>query len=382
MKVAILHEMFVKLGGAEKVVEAFLEMFPEADLYTLIYDEEKTGSVFPKEKINPQVLKLLSQKIYNLTKNQRYCLPFMAKSIETLDFSEYDLVIASSSGFAHGAITKPDTKFVVYYHSPSRYMWDYTNEYKKSIGWDKGVKGYLLNELFLKLRQWDYIASARVDLPIMASAHVQKRIVKYYRRNDSIVLHPPVEVEKFINYTPSPLSPLPKVDRNSSNEYYITIAALTEWKRHDIHINAFNKMQDKKLKIVGVGNYEEKLKEMVEGNNIEFAGYKSGDELIELLVGAKGFIFSSEDDFGIAPIEAMACGVPVFGLKAGGLAETSIEGITGEFFEHKDGLDFIEKFITFEKNIESGVYDKEKIIQHAKGFSKQVFEEKFRKIIK
>lgn len=371
MRVAILHEMLVKLGWAEKVVEAFMHMFPDADLFTLIYDEEKTWTVFEKNKINSQVFDLATQKIYSITSNQRLCLPFMAKSVEALDFSDYDLVISSSSSFAHGTITKPDTKFVVYYHSPSRYMWDYTNEYKKSIGWDKGIKWYLLNKLFLRLRQWDYIASQRVDLPIMASSHVKKRIVKYYRRNDSIVLHPPVEVEKFINYKKE----VEKWD------YYITIAALTEWKRHDVHINAFNKMQDKKLKIVWIWNYEKKLKEMATWNNIEFVWYKKWRELLDLLHWAKWFIFSSEDDFWIAPIEAMACWLPVFWLRAWWLEETNIEWITWEFFNNKNWLDFIEHFINFEKNIEAWNYDKEKIVEHAKGFSREVFENKFKKII-
>jgi len=372
LKVAILHEMFIKLGWAEKVVESMLKLFPEADLFTLIYDEKKVWEIFSKEKINSQVFKLTTQKIYKLTKKQRFCLPYMARSVEALDFSDYDLVLCSSSWFAHGAITKPETKFIVYYHSPARYLWDYTNEYKKSIWFSSWLKSYFLNKLFLKLRQWDVIASARVDFPIAASKHVQKRIPKYYKRNDSKVIYPPVFVDNFINY---------KTKDKASQEYYVTIAALTEWKRHDVHINAFNKLSDKKLKIIWVWNYESKLKQLVTWNNIEFVWYKSWDDLYELLKNAKWFIFSSEDDFWIAPIEAMASWLPIFWLKAWGLAETNLEWITWEFFTDKDWGDFVTKFLNFDANISSWKYKESDLIARAKEFSEEIFHEKLKELI-
>ena len=152
MKIAILHEMLIKFGWAEKVIEDFLKIYPEADLFTLIYDEKKMWKFFPKQKIHPQVFTLFTQKIYNLFKKQRLCLTHMSKAVESLDFSWYDVVLCSSSWFAHGAITKPSTKFIVYYHSPARYLWDWTNEYKKDIWFNSWIKWYFLNSLFLKLR--------------------------------------------------------------------------------------------------------------------------------------------------------------------------------------------------------------------------------------
>lgn len=134
MKVALVHEMLIKLGGAEKVLGNWKNLFPKADIFTLMYDEEKVSKVFPRESIHPQVFTCKTQKLYTLTKKQRLCLPFMARTIESFDFSEYDVVLVSSSGFAHGVITKPETKTIVYYHAPARYMWDWTNEYKKDIG--------------------------------------------------------------------------------------------------------------------------------------------------------------------------------------------------------------------------------------------------------
>jgi len=302
MKIAILHEMFVKLGWAEKVVKSFLDAFPDADLFTLIYDENKVWSVFPKNKINKQVFDLKTQKIYSLFWKQRLCLPYMAISIEQLDFSEYDVVLCSSSGFAHWAITKPETKFIVYYHSPSRYLWDYTHDYMKSLHLNKIFK-YFINNLLNKTRIWDYIAAQRVDVPVMASNHVAKRLKKYYNRTDYKVIYPSVEVEKFIDF--------PEVQKQ---DYYITVAALTEWKRLDILIKAFNEMPNKKLKIVWVWDYEKEYKKMATSKNIEFVWFKTWENLIKLLKEAKGFLFVSNDDFWIAPVEAIASDTPVFAL--------------------------------------------------------------------
>ncbi len=375
MKIAILHEMFVKLWWAEKVVESFLEAFPEADLFTLIYDEEKVWAVFPKNKINKQVFALATQKRYNLFKKQRLCLPIMSSSVESLDFSEYDVVLCSSSWFAHWAITKPETKFIVYYHSPSRYLWDYTNEYKDSLGlnsWFRKIFKYFLNKLLLKTRIWDYIASNRVDISIAASLNVAKRIKKYYKRNDYKVIYPSVEIDKFINFSK-------KIEKK---DYYITIAALTEWKRLDILINAFNKMPEKKFKIIWVWAYEENYKKMVRNNNIDFLWFKSWDELIELLKQAKWFLFVSNDDFWIAPIEALASNTPVFGLAKGWLLETNKKGITWDFFENENWEDFIEKFKIFDKNINKWFYKEKELIKHVKQFSKQRFIDEIKKIVK
>ena len=193
MKIAILHEMLVKLWGAEKVVEKFVDIFPEADLYTLIYDENKVWKVFQKDKVKTAKI---TQRIYNLIKKQRLCLPFMPKAVESLDFSNYDVVLCSSSWFAHGAITKPETKFIVYYHSPARYLWDWTNEYKNDIWWNSWIKWLFLNNMFLKLRKWDYIASKRANINLANSKNSASRVKKYYRK-DSEILYPPIETNRF-----------------------------------------------------------------------------------------------------------------------------------------------------------------------------------------
>ncbi|MDD3145568.1 MAG: glycosyltransferase [Candidatus Gracilibacteria bacterium] len=383
MKIAILHEMLIKLGGAEKVVENWTDIFPDADIFTLIYDEKKVGKIFPKEKINSQTFSLRSQKIYNLTGKQRFCLPFMSKSVERLDFSNYDLVLCSSSGFAHGAITKPETKFIVYYHSPARYIWDWTNEYKNDLGLNSGWKKYILNpiinNLFLKIRIWDYIASNRVDINLANSKNTQSRIKKYYRK-DSILLYPPIETTRFS-------SVIENINKNwdnkpfKNNNYYIIISALTEFKKIDIAINGFNNL-DEKLIIIGAGDYKETLEKLVKKDNIYFAGTKYNDELVYLVQNSLGLIFPGEEDFGIVPIEVMAAGKPVFAYNGGGLTETVLSGITGDFFDSKTGDDFIEKFNTFHKNNLDGKYESINCQKQASLFSSKIFEKKIKEIIK
>lgn len=362
MKVAILHEMLVKKWWAEKVVEKFARMFPEAPIYTLIYDEEKMWDMFPASKV---IVAKNTQRIYKWTKNQRYCLPFMPMAVESFDFSEYDLVICSSSWFAHWAITKPETKFIVYYHSPARYLWDWTNEFKRDLWWWK-LKLYILNKIFLSLRQWDFIASKRVDISLANSQNVADRIKKYYKK-DSLIVYPPVETTRFI--------PGEKWD------YYIIISALTEFKKLEIAIEAFNKMSLKKLKIVWAWNYREALENMTKSKNIEFLGPKYWQELVNLLQNSKWLIFPGEEDFWIVPIEAQAAWKAVFAYKWGWLLETVIPWLTWEFFDDKNGWDFVEKFEIFDNNIDNNVYNEEKIRQNSLRFSEEEFENKIKEII-
>lgn len=385
MKIAIMHEMLVKLGWAEKVVECLMGIFPEADIFTLIYDEEKVKDIFPIEKINKQVFLLGSQKVYKMTKNQRLCLLFMAKSVESLDFSEYDVVICSSSAFAHWIITKPDTKLIVYSHSPSRYLWDWTNEYKKDIWWNKWVKGFILNRFFLNLRKWDYIASNRSDIILANSNNTADRIKKYYKK-DAEVLYPPVEVERFqTSPQPSPLekpppSPLP-IKEGKNGGYYIIISALTEFKRIDIAINAFNMMFDKNLVIIWDWNIRWKLEELA-GDNIKFVWFKSWNDLVSLVQNSSWLVFPWEEDFWIVPIEVMAGWKPVFAYKGWWLLETIIEWKTGEFFDDKKGGDFVEQFKVFDKKNKEKFYTEENCKNQAEKFSGQEFERRIMELVK
>ena len=377
MKVAILHEMLIKLGGAEKVVENFMKLFPDATIFTLIYDEKKCGKVFPREKISPQVWKSKTQKRYNLFKKQRFCLPLMAISVENFDFSEYDLVICSSSGFAHWAITKPETKFVVYCHSPARYMWDWTNEYKRDLGLNSWWKKYFLKPFiertFYKNRQWDLMASSRADLIIANSKNTSNRIKKYYKR-ESEILYPPVETQRFAKI----------LEKNNFEKpfekYYIIISALTEFKKIEIAISWFNELEENLL-IIWAGDFRENLEKLTKKENIKFVWAKYDDELVFLVQNSSGLIFPWEEDFGIVPIEVMSAWKPVFAYKGWWLLETNIEWVTWSFFEDKSWKDFIEKFEIFHKNNLKNIYTKENCINQAKNFSQEIFEKRFLELI-
>lgn len=377
MKVAILHEMLIKLGGAEKVVENFMKLFPDATIFTLIYDEKKCGKVFPREKISPQVWKSKTQKRYNLFKKQRFCLALMAISVENFDFSEYDLVICSSSWFAHWAITKPETKFVVYCHSPARYMWDWTNEYKRDLGLNSWWKKYFLKPFiertFYKNRQWDLMASSRADLIIANSKNTSNRIKKYYKR-ESEILYPPVETQRFAKI----------LEKNNFEKpfekYYIIISALTEFKKIEIAISWFNELEENLL-IIWAGDFREDLEKLTKKENIKFVWAKYDNELVFLVQNSSGLIFPWEEDFGIVPIEVMSAWKPVFAYKGWWLLETNIEWVTWSFFEDKNWKDFIEKFEIFHKNNLKNIYTKENCINQAKNFSQEIFEKRFLELI-
>lgn len=368
MKVAIVHEMLVKLGGAENVLRDLWSLFPDADIHTLLYDEKKVGSVFPREKVHCTGP---AQRIYRWTRRQRFALPWMAKSVEQIDLSGYDLVIASSSGFAHGCITRPETPLIVYSHSPARYLWDYTHQYPKDIGWSRGIKRALLQKITHSLRVWDFQAGQRADVILAASRQVAARIAKYYRR-DSTVLYPPVETE---NFFPGTLS-------LASRTTYVIASALTEFKRVDIAVKAFTKLGAPwRLVVASDGDQAEKLK-AIAGPNVEFVGRKTAAELNVLYENARGFLMTNRDDFGIGPVEAMAAGVPVLGLGQGGLKETSVDGVTGRFFADVSGADFIEALQSFDAEVASGFFDSHMIRQHALKFRRQRFLDEFVAVVR
>lgn len=369
MKVAVVHEMLIKLGWAENVVSDILEIFPDADLFTLIYDENKVGSVFPKERI--KYVPKITQRIYNLFKKQRFCLPYMARAVESIDLSEYDLVIASSSGFAHGCITKPETCFVVYYHSPARYLWDYTFENRKNLNyksWFKKPLNIFLAILFNKLRIWDYLAGQRHDVAIAASKQVQARISKYYRRWSELI-YPSVYTDLFTIWEP----------KLKDRQYYVIVSALTEFKKIDLAVRAFNELW---LPLIIMWDWDQKdYLESIAKPNIKSLWYCNKEQINEYHQNARAFILAWREDFWIAPIEAMAAWVPVFWLREWWLTETSIEFITWEFFDKDDVSDFIKKFRRFHDNIEDDKYDRIKIRDHALTFSKEIFIENMQNIL-
>lgn len=356
MKIALVHDFLVKLGGAERVLKVFADMYPDAPIYTLLYDEKVCGKVFPASRVRPSYLQKLPEF---LRKRQKYLLPFMPRAIESFDLSGYDVIISSNSAYAHGVLMSSSSKHVCYCHSPMRYAWDYTHEYlqEQNVG---GFKKYLANRMIHKIRQWDQIAADRVDMYIANSNHVRKRIKKYYRK-DSEIIYPPVDTKRF-------------KPQKEHSDYFLIVSTLSPYKKIDLAVQLFNKI-GKELFIIGDGSHYEYLKSIA-ASNVHVMGFKDDDTVKKYMEGCRALIFPGEEDFGITPVEAMACGKPVLAYGKGGALETVIPGVTGEFFYEptvesmEDGLGRL--------IINEPQYNAEKIHKHAVQFSKQKFTENFK----
>ncbi len=366
MKIALAHEMLVKLGGAERVLKELSDLYPKAPIYTLFHDAKKTdewfsargGSVLggKNKKIHPSKL----QKWFKLGIRPKFLLTHMPKAVESFNFSNFDVVISSSSAFMHGIKTNSHTKHICYCHSPMRYAWDYTHEYTKN---HSKLMQFLIANKLNKIRQWDFLTSDRPDIIIANSRHVQKRIQKYWKK-DSIVVYPPVDVKRF---TP----------QKNHEDYFLIVSALTPFKKIDLAIHTFNKI-GRKLIIIGEGA-QRKYLESIAKDNIEFFGYKDDHVTRDYIENCRAFIFPGEEDFGITPVEAMSAGKPVLAYGVGGVTESVQAGISGEFF-YKPTSDSLEdglaRLLANEKS-----YNPATIRSIAEQFDQSVFAEKMKKVI-
>lgn len=323
MKVALIHDHLAQDGGAEKVLKVFSDMFPEAPIYTLLYEDKHVAKYFKDRKIETSVI----QKLPGGVKHYQWYLFFMPMAVEFFDLSAYDLVISDTSSFAKGVITRPNCLHICYCHTPTRYLWSDTHQYINELKYNKWLKK-IISLILNKIRIWDRLAADRVDVFIANSITVKERIAKYYRRN-STVIYPPVETEKF--------TVLDLSEQKNEEKYYLAGCRLAPYKRIDLVIEAFKKLgSDYKLKIFGDGVDLERLK-IITGtaNNIEFLGRVSEEEKVKLFQGAQAFINPQEEDFGITVVESMAAGRPVIAYRLGGATETIIEGETGIFFDEQ-----------------------------------------------
>ncbi|MBI3671561.1 glycosyltransferase [Candidatus Azambacteria bacterium] len=359
MRVALVHDYLLNYGGAERVLSALCKIYPEADIFTLLYDE-KLSKYFPKDKVKTSFLDGLP---YFLKKNHKFLLPLLPIAVESFDLSDYDIVISSSSVFAKGVVTNPGTVHICYCHSPARFLWDYNERYLKDEKNNALFKPFI-KYLIHKARIWDRSSSERVDVWIANSKVTQERIKKYYKK-DAVVIHPPV---KSLNCRRNDLK---------IRDYFLVVSRLSPYKKIDLIINAFNEL-GLPLVVVGGGRDKKRLQMFAE-NNIVFTDFVPDAELACYYQNCKAFVMAQEEDFGIAPLEAMNFGKPVLAYKRGGAEEWLKEGVNGEFFLEqtkeslKKGIEKIEESIS--------KYDKNKIRESATGFNFEIFKEKIENIV-
>ena len=312
MRVAIVHDFLMQMGGAEKVVEVFHDLFPDAPVFTSAYDPDAMPRAYRSWDIRTSFLQKLPAK--RLT--HRAALLLYPTAFESFDLSSYDLVLSSSSAFSKGVITQPHTTHICYTHSPMRYAWA-TTSYVEKERIASPLRGLLAPGLHY-LRTWDAIAAMRVDRYIANSSAVARRIRKFYRREAEVV-HPPVDTDRF------QLAP-----RDEVGDYGIVASRLVPYKRVDLAVRAFTKL-GRPLKVIGTGRQLDALK-AIAGPTVEFLGYVSDAQLPGLIARAKMYLMPGEEDFGIAPVEANASGVPVVAFAAGGALDVQIEGKSGVLF--------------------------------------------------
>lgn len=355
MKTAIVHDWLVNYGGAERVVEQMLLLYPDADIYTLVYDEKKMGKIFPKEKVHTSSL----QKIPMAEKLYTKFLSLMPKAFEEFDLTGYDLVIASSSCCAKGVITSPTTPFIAYIHSPMRYAWDLYYDYLKNSG---RLTKFFMKRWIPDIRKWDYISSQRIETLVANSSYIARRIKKFWNR-DAAVVYPPVDTDRL------------SVSDEAAGDYFVVFSRFVPYKRIDLAISACARL-NKKLIVIGSGSQEKELKLLAascKNTDIKFTGRISDSEVKAYLQKCRALIFCAEEDFGIIPVEAQACGRPIIAFGKGGALETVVNEKTGVFFEEQSVESLVKAIEKFEKLDKENTFNPKKIREHAEKFSAENF---------
>ncbi len=361
MKAAVIHDWLTGMRGGEAVLESILDIFPDADIFTLVCDRDAVSEKIRKHKIHTSFL----QKIPGVFKSYRNFLPLFPAAIESFNLKDYDLIISSSHCVAKSVKHNKSIKNFCYCHTPMRYAWDQFDNYfsREKNG---ALKFALISAIMPHLRRWDAKTSGRVSRYIANSNHVKKRIEKYYNA-PAEVIYPPVDTNYYtVNHS------------QKREDFYLAVSALTEYKKIDFLVDAFLKMPKEHLVVIGTGPMLAQLEKKAQGNkNIHFLGKVPRDIIRDAYQRAKVFLFPGEEDFGITNAEAQACGTPVLAYNVGGATEVVIPGETGEFF---DGTteDFIKKLDIMRGKI----YDVNKIRSNALRFSRESFDANLRKFLK
>lgn len=349
MKVALIHDWLTNFTGSEQVLLALHQIYPQAPIYTSVYNKEKVTQFN-----NVKVISSFLQKFPQAKRRHQIFIPFMPSAFEQFDLSKYDIIISSSHSCSKGVLTLPETLHICYCHTPTRYLWE--------IGIDRRVTGGIIKGFIGNyLRVWDRQAADRVDYFIANSETVRRRIKKYYSRT-SKVIHPPVNVGFY--------EPQEKI-----GDYFLIVSRLIPYKKIDIAVQAFNDL-NLPLIIIGEGSELKRLKKIAK-SNIKFLGRLKDDELKKYYSQCKVFIFPGEEDFGITPVEAMASGRPVIAYKKGGACESIIEGITGAFFSEPTPQCLIDTVRKFKPE----KYNPKIIRQHALSFDIPVFKKKIKDFV-
>ncbi|MDF1520759.1 MAG: glycosyltransferase family 4 protein [Brevefilum sp.] len=354
MKICFVHEYLIDYGGAEQVLKGLLEIWPNSPIFTLIFDPD--GNCKEIIQSTEVIGSFLNKMPFAKSKHRAY-LPLMPLAVEQLDLSGYDVVISASHAIAKGVITSPDQLHIGYIHTPIRYAWDMQKPYLEHAGLDKGLKSFFTRALLHYLRIWDMRTVAGVDYYIANSKFIARRIKKLYKR-EAEVIYPPVDISRF-NV------------RSEKEDFYTTISRLVSYKKVDLIVRSFNQMPQKKLVVVGDGPELKSLKEIA-SNNITFLGFQDDSVVEDILQRARAFVYAAEEDFGIVPVEAQACGTPVIAYGKGGALETIIPGKTGYFFSEQSPEGIIQAVNAFEK---SPHLDPWTIRKNAEKFSKARFKD-------
>jgi glycosyltransferase involved in cell wall biosynthesis len=360
MKIAIVCDWLVTYAGAERFLTELLTCFPQADLFAVIDFVAPEDRHFLKNKA---VTTTFIQQLPFAKKHYRAYLPLMPLAIEQLDVSAYDLVISSSHAVAKGVITGPDQIHISYVHSPIRYAWDLQHQYLKESGLDKGLKGFIAKYFLHKMRVWDQRTSNSVDYFIANSEFIARRIWKAYRR-EAEVIYPGVDTAMF-----TPLG--------AKEDFYLAASRMVPYKKMDLIVESFSKMPNKRLVVIGDGPDFKKIKARA-SSNVTLMGYQSTPVLIDYMRRANGLIFAAEEDFGLVPLEAQACGTPVIAYGKGGALETvrgmNVSQPTGVFFAEQKIVSICAAVERFESNREQ--FSTDNCVKNAGNFSPANFRAK------
>lgn len=356
MKVALVHDHLSQDGGAERVLRAMQEIWPEAPTFVLFHDRKRAHPDFIGRPIRTSFLQRLP---FGVSHYQWY-LPLMPAAVESHNLEGFDIVLSSASAFAKGVITSPESLHLCYCHTPTRYLWSDTHRYVEELHYPRFVKTFLPLVL-TRLRLLDRLMAERVDAFIANSETIARRIEKYYHREAAGVIYPPVDTGLF--------------SIGSPKNYFLAGGRLVSYKRLDIAIEAFNRLK-LPLKIFGRGPEEAKLKKMA-GRNIEFLGNVGDEEKAELYRHCLAYLHPQVEDFGITAIETMASGRPVIAFAAGGALETMLPEVTGDFFAEQDWEHLLDAIVRFRPE----TFDSERIRKHALQFDREIFKKRLHNFV-